>query len=192
MKLYEEFKEYETLWEEKEFKSEYARLMSTPEGRAQFDAMSPKDKVELYRLDRAADPVNKILDSYKDFEFEYKGFEYEWFKDKFDPFRWHGHYQETGIDEHPDFTYTVDATTIFDHLGLVLNDPDVEHKEAKEVAEYLRLLQIYKDTTGEDEEAAEEALSLYLATNLETFVEIFYDELLKYFEDDAYEWAGRD
>lgn len=197
MKLFEEINLWETLWEEttpdqaqsKKFRSEYARLMSTPDGRAQFWELPIAERSALIKADNAVDPIQKVLNDIKEIDLEYGGFANDWYEDHFDPNSYYGHYQTGGTDHYDDFTYTVDATSVFEYLNellpakldkLPVNDLTVEYK---------KLLKAYNDSTDDMEEEAGEALDLFLAQNLEEFVEIAKEYVLEHFAEDAEAWA---
>jgi dsDNA-binding SOS-regulon protein len=193
MKLHEEFKEYETLWdapaltEEKEFRSEYARLCSTPEGRAQLKAMSIEERQALYKADREVDPVQKVLDAIPDFELEYEGYAYDWYEDHFDPGRDYGHYQTTGTDYVDDFVYSVDATDMFETLRDVIIDKYADKVGKSELLDTYKILEkAWEDSSEENEEEACEAVELFLAKNLEDFFELFEQQVYKYYDKYAY------
>ena len=194
MKLHEEFKEYETLWdthsltEEKEFRSELARLYSTPEGREQLKNMSTEERQALYKADREVDPVQKVLDATPDFELEYEGYEYEWCEDHFDPGSWYGHYQTTGYDYVDDFVYSVDATSIFELLRDTIIDKYADKVDKSELLDtYKALEKAWKDSSEETEDEACEAMELFLAKNLEDFFYLFEEQVSNYYDDAAHE-----
>jgi hypothetical protein len=122
--LVEEWKLYETMWdtpkqeasltEESQFRSEYQRLMSTPEGREKFKALSSEEKLKLYREDNAADPVQQILDKASDIEFNFGGFSRDRYEDKWSHTT--GHYTKDWSDSYDSFTYMVDAVTVFEDI----------------------------------------------------------------------------
>lgn len=146
MKLFEEFKEYETLWE-------------------------------------SADAVDEILWALKDFVFEYDGWSKDSYVDHFNPDS--GHYTTSKTYEYDDFEYEVDPVSMFEFLRddfLPRNSDKIFN--AKLAAEYKRL-----EAACENSDEDIEALELFIARNLETFVEMFYEELKEYYKEAAYEWA---
>lgn len=194
MKLHEEFKEYETLWdapilaEEKKFRSEYAKLLSTPEGREQFMAMSPEERFALSREAAEADPVQKILNATPDFELEYEGYEYEWYEDHFNPDYAYGHYQTTGKSYLDDFVYSVDAGSMFELLRDIIIDKYANDVGKSELLDtYKALEKTWEDSTEEIEEEACEAMELFLAKNLKDFFDIFEKQIYDYYYEKAYE-----
>ena len=196
MKLQEEFKLYETMWEDEqplkeevpEFRSEYARLMSTPEGREKFKAMSSDEKVKLYKEDNEADPVQQILDKASAIEFDYSGFSEDNFEDKWNDIS--GHYTVDWVDTFGDFTYEVDAVTVFedirdDMIPTYLN----KVKQSELVTECKKVYDAWYNSTEDTEEAAGEAFELFVAKNLEDLALLFEGYLLVKYAEDAREWA---
>ena len=171
MKLYEEFKEYENLWEaledegnqtEKEFRSEYARLSSTPEGREQLKAMDFRKRRELEQADRKIRPSYKLLSSYYTITLEYEDYNYE-------------------ADAHRVFEAIHDILCFEENLAKMSN---------RELAnKYDELWDAWSNATPEDSLEAEEAFDYFVAENLDEFVSELYDELLEDFDDFATEWA---
>jgi hypothetical protein len=174
MKLFEEFKEYENMWDsdepvKEEFRSEYQRLMSTPEGRAQLDAMDVHDRYRLSRDDMAVDPFYVALEPLgNDIEMEYD-----------------------------DFTYTWDTVGVFE----AMRDDILPKHASKEasgpnaalIAEYQKFEKAWEEAKpGEEENRAAEEEDLFIAKNLGKFIEIFNEELLDHFADQAYEWYEND
>lgn len=197
MKLYEEINLWETLWEDatsdqeqpREFKSEYARLMSTPEGRAHFWELPVSERSALIKADREADPVQKVLDEIKEVDLEYGGFSHDWFEDHFDPNSQYGHYQTGGTNYYNSFTYTVDATSVFECLDGLLPFKLDKLPVNDLTTEYKRLLKVYNEAPDDKEDEANEALALFLAQNLIEFVEIAEEYVLDYFAEEAEDWA---
>jgi dsDNA-binding SOS-regulon protein len=146
--------------------------------------------IEVQLAKQAASPVTKAIKSTPDIALRYKGFAHEWEKDSFDPMSSHGYDSITGTDYYSDYDYLVDADTIFDkliqdiipaHINSVPNTPLLD--------EYKKLDKAYETTTPETEDDTWEALSLFVAENLEGFVDIFYDELLNTYQEEAEQWA---
>lgn len=196
MNLFEEFNLYEGLWdtttltEEKTFRSEYAKLCSTPEGREKLKAMSLEDRYALIKADQEADPVQKEINTFNDFEFEYGGFSSEWYEDHFDPGSWHGHYQTGGSYQYPDFTYTVAPSEVFDTLNDIILPKYADKVKPNELlTTYLQLEKAWSESNNENEAELGEAMDLYLAENLDAFVDLFMEQLSEYYQDDAYKWA---
>lgn len=153
MKLHEEFKEYENLWEDAEL-----------------------------------DPVDEILNDYDSIKFDYDGFTVEGYEDHFDPR--YGHWDTAETYEHDDFTYDVDAVSMFEFLRDTFLPKNVNKISDVELAtEYKKLESAWENSTDETEDAACEALEIFLAKNLEEFVNIFYYELKEYYSEEAYDWA---
>lgn len=163
MKLHEEFKEYESLWKE---------------------AAELEEAAEL-------DPVSKILKETSDIELEYNGFSIEDVEDRFDPTSDYGHYQRISTSNYDDFTYTVEAWEVFkvlrDDIIPFYADKVPSHEKLEE---YKKLMQAWETSTEETEEATGDAMELYLADNLEYFVEIFERQLKAFYREEAEEWAA--
>ena len=196
MNLFEEFELYEKLWntktltEEKTFRSEYAELCATPEGREKLRAMSLKDWNALIAADREADPVIKELETLGDFEFEYDGFDSEWYEDRFDPGSWYGHYQVGGTYSYPDFTYTVSPEDVFETLrDSIIGKYADKVKPTEILSTYLQLEKTWSEADDDNEDELGEAIDLYLAKNLNAFVDLFMEQLSEYYQEDAHEWA---
>ncbi len=179
------------LKEEKEFRSELKRLLSTPEGRAKFDSMPWKERQPLYDEDRKVDPVEITLNNTEDFELEYGGFTDDWYEDRWDPNSSYGHYQDTGTTRHGDFTYAVEASDMYEYIGSELLSIEKNHNKSPYVKEYFRLSDIWDATPINTVEAdeAEEAMNLYLAQNLDEFFKIYEKEIHDHYMEDAYDWA---
>lgn len=191
-----EYKLYESMWdkplvEEKTFRSEYARLMSTPEGREQYRAMPLEDRLALSKADREVDPVQKELDALEDFEFEYDGFSQEWYEDHFDPGSYYGYYQTSGTYQYSDFSYSVGSVDVFETLrDIIISKPNIDKVKPNELlTNYLKLDKAWAEASEDMEDELGEQTELYLAKNLEAFVEMFYEPLVEYYKDSAYEWA---
>lgn len=147
MKLHEEFKEYEELWE------------------------------ELSEADEA-------LKNTPDFELEYEGFTVDAWEDVWNPYR-----SEPDQIDHSyrigDFTYTVDASDMYDTIcGFLERETDAS--KSPEVAEYLRLYTIYEKA---DTAEALDAVELYIVQNLNKLFETYKVEVYEYYEESAQEWA---
>jgi hypothetical protein len=170
MKLYEEFNEYEKMWDS-----------------------SSKDTLQE---EQTIDPVDEILKTYDDFEFDYDGWTEDGFEDHFNPFSSYGHYQTSKTYNYDDFTYKIGAVDMFellvDFLPKIVKikknyDSD---SEVELINEYKKLEQAWMDSSKEEEESTGRALDLFIAENLEALVNTFYYELQNHCKDDAYEWAG--
>lgn len=220
MKLHEEFKEYETLWEDAELvdnTDEYTKLCSTYEGREQLRSMSSEEKLALYKpesFDTLQNILIKAIREEGDIPLEYDGFSREYSQDHFDPGSYYGHYQTSSLVDYDNFTYKVDPDEMFDvlhdeilpkYLDKVLLDSTVEkerdisatfrHNDLKKdkhiLIKYKELAQEAEKTSG-NSAADEEAVfteCFFLADHLDTFIYHFNDQLLKYYEDEAIEWA---
>lgn len=162
MKLHEEFKEYENLWGTDTFLEEVAE----------------------------PDPVDKVLLDTPDIELEYCGFSNKYTKDHFDPGSWRGHYQTSGSDYYGDFTYKVDPVTMFETIrDDIIPEYASKYPTNELLCEYIRLDKLFQEAPTETAEELGETCDLFLAQNLENFVDLFVDELTKYFSEDAHDWA---
>jgi hypothetical protein len=137
------------------------------------------------------DEIDKVLHQYDDFEIEYAGFESEWYEDHFDPGSYWGHYQTDGVNDYSDFTYEVDAVSIFETLRDTILPKKGESKaDDPVVKEWLRLNELAVETAGTPEEdKALYELELFLAKNLDSFFKTFIKEISEYYKEDAQEWA---
>ena len=193
MNIYEAYDKLSkiNLKEEKQYRSEYKRLMSTPEGREKYKNLSPDERYDLIQADMAIDPVNAKLREYSesDFEFDYEGgFEREWHQDHFDPYTTQ-HYTTGGVDYWDDFTYQVDPVSVFE----VIRDdfPNyVDKVPANDIITKCKALYTaWQNSTDDTEEETSDAYELFIAEHLEELAEIFYDQLHDYFADNAEEYA---
>lgn len=125
-----------------------------------------------------------LLDKMGEVEIEFPGFEHEWFKDRADA---RGqHVQDSGTDFYPAFTYSADATAVFDNLRDTIIPKYKDRVEKSELlTQYLKLEQASENG---DTDAANN-LDFFLAQHLEDFVEIFNKGLVKQFKEEAQEWA---
>jgi hypothetical protein len=60
---------------------------------------------------------------------------------------------------------------------------------AELAAEYKKLEAAWMNSTKETEDETGEILDLFIAKNLEAFVDDFYTELKAYYYENAYDWA---
>jgi hypothetical protein len=177
--------------EEKQFRSEYKKLMSTPEGREQYKTLPLEQRIELMQADRAVDPVDQILQKTPDIPFEYEGFDSEWSKDHFDPNSWYGHYTTDGVDHYGDYSYKVDATTVFEDIRDDMIPKYLNKVPSSElVIECKKLYDAWNNSTDETEEETGEAFEVFIAKNLEELAEIFNKPLSAQYAENAQEWAS--
>lgn len=202
MRLHEEFKEYENLWddqvlvEDTEFRSEIARLRSTEKGIAELNNLRKTNPEEYKRLraeDALVNPLNKLKNK-KYVELDYDGFESESSKMVSDPGAPYGYQEIDTSKTFPSFTYKADVTDVIEHLddmmdGTTVLEDDKANNEL--VKEYLRLKAIWEDTEHDTEEEAiaEENWDLFIYNNLDELVELFYESLLDSFKDRATDYA---
>jgi hypothetical protein len=194
MKLYEEFKEYENLWdeslkEEKEFRSEYARLRSTAEGRAELERLRQTDRAafrKIFEADCELDPVNKlaekVINSLPDIEFEYDGF--------------YADFDEPAY--YSDFTYSVEAGDVYLLITGEYKDSGYKYFTSKcskkvlankTVQKWIELNKAYENASIADEDDAWETLGIFEIENFEELVDLFSDVLHDYYKEEAQEWA---
>lgn len=146
-----------------------------------------KDYENLWE-DTSISPVNKILWDTPDIELEYDDFSNDWFEDHFNPDS--GHYQTTGTDYYSDYTYTRDAVDVYETLrDEVIPEYKDKVPSSKLLSDYLALEQTWENSTEENESETCEAMELFLATHLEEFAEIFNNQLIDYYAEEAEEWA---
>lgn len=197
--LVEEWKLYETMWdtpkqeaslteEESQFRSEYRRLMSTPEGREKLKAMSPEERLKLYRDDNAVDPVQQILNKTSDIEFEFDGFSRERYEDKWDYNT--GHYTKDWTDDYDSFTYNQDATTVFEDIRDEMIPKYIDKVEQDlTVQECKKLYDAWQSSTEETEDETGDKFELFVAQNLEALAAVFNEYLVAKYAEDAENWA---
>ena len=173
--------------EEKQFRSEYQKLMSTPEGREQLKNMPWEKRKELLDADREVDPVEQILKQFPDYDLEYEGYDYEWYRDKWN-YNTMNHDQDYGTDHYDDFTYSVDATSLFETVFDILQEKVKEPTESDLMKKCKELMQAWWQVSNDADKEAEplEAVELFVAQNLEYFADMCYEELLTEYEDQAY------
>lgn len=201
MRLHEEFKEYENLWddasltEDKEFRSEWARLKSTEEGRAELDNLFKTDTAKWRKLrddDAAVDPVAVLKKKIGTIELEYDGFKDEWSEMVGDPGADYGYYERSGSRSIPDYTYRADIEDVLEVLDDLIYD-DATKANHELVKEYKRLRDTWEDAlesgSKEAEAAALETWELFTLNNIYEFVELFGKGLLDHFSERAEEYA---
>ena len=158
MKLYEEFKEYENMWEASK------------------------------SLKESADPVDEILAKTPDYELEYEGYDEDWYKDKWN-YNTMSHDQDYGTHHIPDYTYAVDAVSLFEYLVDLLQEKAKEPITNELMAEYKKLMDAWYKAEGEEEDRASAAMELYIAQHLHEFAELYEEEIAEKYSDAAYEWS---
>lgn len=137
----------------------------------------------------AADPVDQILRQLPDYELEYEGYDEDWYEDKWN-YSIMDHDQDYGTYHFDDFTYEVDATSLFECLVDLLQDKAQEEVTAEVMVEYKKLMQAWYDAEGEEEERACAAMELYVAQHLHELADLYKKDITKYYNDSAYEWAS--
>ena len=197
MRLHEEFKEYENLWddapltEDKEFRSEWARLQSTAEGRAELANLLKTDPTQWRKLknaDTAVDPVAILKKKIGTISLEYDGFSDDWSEMVSDPGSDYGYYERCGSRSIPDYIYEADITDVLEVLDDLVYD-DETNANHELVKEYKRLRDIWEDASEETETATLEAWELFTLENIDDFVDLFYDGLISHFSERAEEYA---
>lgn len=179
MKLHEEFKEYENLWE-----AEASEVKPTAE--------------ELTKKYNLSDSVEAALAKYKEpFQIEYDDMIDEWEEDAWD-YRAGNHTTVTKSNQIDAFTYELSADEVFDKIVddfldeyPILNQLDDTIKRLKKeywlndyaermkpiltelINDYQELLE-YSEANEHDDELAELPY-IHIADNLEEFFELYYD-----------------
>lgn len=152
MKLHEEFKLYESLWD---------------------------------------NPVDKILQEDPVIELEFDGFSRDWEE----PYAsWNGYEVvdrvKSGENTYHKFTYKVDSRDIFELLRDTIIPKHWNEVPANDLlTAYRKLESAWESSTPEDEEKTCEAMELFLAEHLETFIEMFLKQLKEEYLEEAEEWA---
>lgn len=145
-----------------------------------------REELAKSALKEELDPVNQILRQLPDYKLEYDGYEYEWDED-FWNYSTMNHDQRSGTSYQNDFTYEVDATSLFETVFDILQDKVAGPVDDKLMIECKKLMQAWWRAKGEAEETALAAVELFVAQNLEAFAEECYEELLAYYKESAYE-----
>ena len=153
--------------------------------------MSTAERSALVKAHNETFPYNAILKKMPAFELEYKGFDREWYKDRFDPNLWGGHYTENGTDHIDDFTYEVEAEEMFEFVRDLVDESITKGTAPKSelIDELAKRFPPKQYTSTEEEQADNDAYDLFIAKHLEEFVELFMDDVLEHFQDEAYQWA---
>lgn len=183
MKLYEEMKMWEAMWDD-------------PKSAKYTDD-------EIWNLVDGL--IAKIPENYL---FEYGGFTDEGYEDHFDPGSWYGHYQTSSSSYYSDFTYEVEPGDMYEKLAegsnwaeiieavknrkykhRLLTDP-LKEPGAKDLLNTVaKLEKELKAVPREQNQAQANKYYLFIAENLDALVEILYEYLCDYYEENAYEWA---
>lgn len=165
MNFYEDFKQYESLWEDyKERRYEIFDFDDSVE-----DALSELDTIEL----------------------EYPGFTADFYIDQYDPSDSYSYSQSTQTSEFLDFTYPAPAEEVFEKLlNWILPREGIKYSNNELVKEWKRLEAACRNYENENIEESETALGLFIVNNMEALVKLFSKELLEVFEEDAQIWAS--
>jgi hypothetical protein len=139
-------------------------------------------------LKEELDPVDQILNKLPDYELEYEGYDYEWYRDKWN-YNTMDHDQDYGTDHYDDFTYSVDATSLYETVFEILQEKVSGPVTDKLMIECKKLMQAWWQVSDDKDKEAEPlaAVELFVAQNLFEFADMCYEELLKEYEDSAYE-----
>jgi hypothetical protein len=136
------------------------------------------------------DPVQQKLNELEDYEFEYDGFEREWYEDRFDPNSWYGHYQVGGTHSYGSYTYKQDAVTVFEDVRDEMIPKFADKVKQSDLIKKCKELDYAAEhATDDTEDAAIEALELFIVENLDDLVDEFYQPLLAKYAEQAREWA---
>lgn len=143
---------------------------------------------ELNSLTEDLDPIDQLLFETSAIELNFNGFDRDAFQDKFDPNS--GHYTVDWTNHYGDFTYEVSAVSIFEKLRDEIIPKHMSKFEGNEIVDKFKILyQNWEASTKETEEETCSKMEMYLAENLDEFVEIFNEQLLEEYEENAEEWA---
>lgn len=147
-----------------------------------------REELAKKSLKEELDPVDQILRQLPDYELEYEGYDYEWYEDKWN-YDTMDHDQDYGTDHFDDFTYSVDATSLYETVFDILQEKVEEPVESDLMRKCKELMQAWWQVSDDEDKEAEPlaAVELFVAQNLEAFADICYDELLVAYEERAYE-----
>lgn len=208
--LFEEFKEYESLWEDTE-------VPETDDSKVEIDVkdeeeeLTIKEQKEKLRQELGlSSSVEEALDNFPyDFEIEYGGYTDTWEEDRWDPNSPSGHYTVTKSKYHEPRTVFVDPKDALEFVyeSIVGGDdkyltPAYLAKEVKRIK--AGLLSWNKDRAPEIEEKAnrflseynkvrelydnsydaEDLLRTFIADNLDTFVYYYEPLFAEHFADE--------
>ena len=159
-----------------------------------------------------SDSVEDALEQYPDdFELEYEGFVDDWEEDRFDPDSRYGHYTVSKSTAYDDHSYSVSAYEIFETLAdsiiprnmklswfaknrIQKKEHELRYSSSKEavISKLKKLVEDYYKLEALCTELDDpEKLDIFIADNLETFFELFYDELEDYYMEEARDQARR-
>lgn len=196
MKLYEEFNEYATMWDLKEGRepSEYEKLLRDKDGWKKFDALPKEERdriLKAHQEHKAQDPINIALAKIGKIDLAYDSFDRDRCEDGFDPRTMYGHTQKTWTDHYLDFTYSLDAGDVYEVIyDIIYENKDKDSVKSSElVTKFNELDQKLAQASGEEWNDLDDQMNLFLAENLEAFVDLFINEVLEHFQEDAENWA---
>lgn len=168
MKLFEEFKLYEIMWDEEQLKG-----------------VSSKELQE----DNEADPVHQILSKMEDIDFEFGGFDRERYEDKWS--NTSGHYTNDWTDHYGYFNYSQDAMTVFEDIRDEIIPKYIDKVEQVPLIQECRKLYYeWNNSTDETEDETGAKFELFIAQHLEDLSYIFNDQLTEKYMEEAEAWAA--
>ncbi len=151
-----------------------------------------REELAKESLREELDPVDQILRQLPDYELEYEGYDYEWYEDKWN-YDTMDHDQDYGTDHFDDFTYSVDATSLYETVFDILQEKVQGPVESDLMRKCKELMQAWWRAEGDEEAEPLAAVELFVAQNLEDFADMCYEELLAEYKEQAYEdKPGRD
>jgi hypothetical protein len=137
---------------------------------------------------RQEDPVQQILNKASDIEFEFGGFSRDRFKDKWSHTT--GHYTKDWTDRYDNFTYMVDAITVFEDIRDKMIPKYIDKVEQSPlIIECKKVFDAWNNSTPETEAKTGEIFDLFIANNLEALAEVFNNQLKEEYEEEAENWA---
>jgi hypothetical protein len=167
MKLYEEIKMWESLWE---------------------------DRIETYIDEKTEKIIDDLLEKADNYIIEYEGFDEDYAEDHWD-YSSESHYQTSTIAHYGDFEYEIEVGDVWEDI-VNISQKDIDKHKFIQSAKSTELLNTFIKLQKEAEEASKDQATLYwnrlgvfVAENLDGLFEIFYDYFYNKYEELAYEWA---
>lgn len=139
-------------------------------------------------LEEAVDPVDEVLNKTPDYELEYEGYDEDWYEDKWN-YNTMDHDQDYGTYHIPDYTYEVDADSLFEYLVDLLQDKAQEPGTNELMTEYKKLMDAWYKAEGDEEARACAAMELWVAQHLHELADLYYEDIKEYYSDRAHEWS---
>ena len=202
-KLHEEFKEYESLWED--ISTEEPGVEKAESTEMEVEKQKLMDELEL-------ETEEEVIAWWKQHnyyvEVEYPAYTDSWEEDAWDPESQYGHYTIPKSEHHDDFVYHVDVEDALDFVweNIIFNDdkyltsayldravkklqkqaffkdrlPQIAEGAQKLLADYEKVKAFYEKWDDED------ILKCFAATHLDSFEYYYAEEFKDYYYDQAH------